>query len=118
MNKAPKSRDFRGIKKKYLSFIQHEFGGITLEGLPADQALGSSQFKLEALYVPLHLVDTLPSRAKDPEMSADADEVSSDMHQSISRRTSGLSVASVIYTTFTSRHTRIARIRTPDKVQK
>lgn len=40
---------YRSIRKRFLTFIQNEYGGITLEGLPADQSVGSGQFKLESL---------------------------------------------------------------------
>ncbi|MGX9788593.1 NACHT domain-containing protein [Mycobacterium sp. MMS18-G62] len=49
------SRSFRVTRRRYTDFIKQEYGGITLEGLPADQSVGSSQFKLESLFVPLTL---------------------------------------------------------------
>ncbi|MGC4891204.1 NACHT domain-containing protein [Micromonospora sp. DT227] len=58
LNKAPQPDNRATVKRRYLSFLKQEFGGITLEGLPVDQTMGSGQFKLEALYVPLQLVET------------------------------------------------------------
>jgi hypothetical protein len=45
---------FRG---RYAAYLSDEYGNITLEGMPADQHVGSRSFKLEDLYVPLDLVD-------------------------------------------------------------
>jgi hypothetical protein len=40
----------------YLAYIKRECGEIQLEGLPADQDVGSRRMKLENIFVPLHLV--------------------------------------------------------------
>lgn len=69
INPMQKRPDFRAIKKKYAEFLQREFGGITLEGLPADQSVGTGQFRLEALYVPLKLAKASIVEGKDPEVS-------------------------------------------------
>jgi hypothetical protein len=45
------------IRGTYLSYLLGEFGGITLEGMPADQSVGPGRFKLESLYVPVRLVE-------------------------------------------------------------
>ncbi|MER5256098.1 NACHT domain-containing protein [Streptomyces sp. NPDC002855] len=43
-------------KAEYFAYLEREFGGITLEGLPADQVVGSKTIRLESIYVPLHLM--------------------------------------------------------------
>jgi hypothetical protein len=55
LNRAPQPDNRATVKRRYLSYLKQEYGGITLEGLPVDQSMGSGQFKLETLYVPLHL---------------------------------------------------------------
>ncbi len=42
-------------RAKYLAYLAAEYGVLTLEGLPADQELGSRTLNLEHIYVPLHL---------------------------------------------------------------
>ncbi|MFF9242853.1 NACHT domain-containing protein [Streptomyces sp. NPDC014801] len=39
----------------YFDYLERECGGITLEGLPADQEVGAKTIRLESIYVPLHL---------------------------------------------------------------
>lgn len=41
--------------QKYLDYLESQCGDITLEGLPADQEVGSRRLNLENLFVPLHL---------------------------------------------------------------
>ena len=41
-----------GARQKYLKFLEHECGEIQLEGLPADQEVGSRRLRLESLFVP------------------------------------------------------------------
>ncbi|MDQ1352966.1 MAG: hypothetical protein QG657_3272 [Acidobacteriota bacterium] len=41
---------------KYLHYLEQEFGGITLEGMPADQEVGPRRLNLENIFVPLYLV--------------------------------------------------------------
>ncbi|WP_158709561.1 restriction endonuclease [Streptomyces sp. NRRL S-15] len=48
-------------KNAYFAYLEREFGGITLEGLPADREIGSKAIRLESLYVPLHL-NRVPSQ--------------------------------------------------------
>jgi hypothetical protein len=43
------------VKSRYFGYIANEYGSITLEGLPADQEVGSRQLQLESIFVPLHL---------------------------------------------------------------
>ncbi|MEV5768904.1 NACHT domain-containing protein [Micromonospora sp. NPDC052213] len=62
LNRAPQPDNRATVKRRYLSFLRQEYGAITLEGLPVDQTMGSGQFKLETLYVPLRLTD-IPSSA-------------------------------------------------------
>ena len=42
-------------KTKYFEYLASECGEITLEGLPADQDVGSRRLKLENIFVPLYL---------------------------------------------------------------
>ncbi|HKP39794.1 NACHT domain-containing protein [Mycobacterium sp.] len=72
LNKNTKPKDAALVARRYQSFILQEFGGITLEGLPADQSVGSRQFKLEDLYVPLRLKE---GSSKTRNVTATADEV-------------------------------------------
>ncbi|WP_078652453.1 NACHT domain-containing protein [Streptomyces sp. NRRL F-525] len=43
----------------YFAYLERECGGVTLEGLPADQEVGGKRIRLESIYVPLHL-STIP----------------------------------------------------------
>ncbi len=40
----------------YLSYVEAECGEIQLEGMPADQEVGSRRLRLESIFVPSHLV--------------------------------------------------------------
>lgn len=42
-------------KTKYFEYLASECGEITLEGMPADQDVGSRRLKLENIFVPLYL---------------------------------------------------------------
>ena len=42
-------------KEKYFAYLSKECGEITLEGLPADQEVGSRRLDLEHIFVPLYL---------------------------------------------------------------
>ncbi|MFI6516985.1 NACHT domain-containing protein [Spirillospora sp. NPDC050679] len=57
----------REIKSRYVEFLRSEYGQITLEGLPADQEVGSQKFSLERLYVPLVLEEIKSSSEKAPQ---------------------------------------------------
>ncbi|MFI8233689.1 restriction endonuclease [Streptomyces sp. NPDC085900] len=57
----------------YFSYLEREFGGITLEGLPADQEVGSKAIRLESLYVPLHL-NPIPRQDEVTEVDPEEDE--------------------------------------------
>jgi hypothetical protein len=46
-------------KTKYFKYLAEECGGITLEGLPADQEVGSRRIDLENIFVPLYLEEVL-----------------------------------------------------------
>lgn len=49
-------------KTKYLEYLSNECGEITLEGLPADQEVGSKRLNLENIFVPLYLeTENLPN---------------------------------------------------------
>ncbi|MFJ5935368.1 restriction endonuclease [Streptomyces sp. NPDC093071] len=60
-------------KEEYLSYLEREFGRITLEGLPADQEVGSKAIRLESLYVPLHL-NPIPRQEKVMEVDQEKGE--------------------------------------------
>jgi predicted NACHT family NTPase len=45
----------RQAQKKYFEYLASECGEITLEGLPADQEVGSRRLKLENIFVPQYL---------------------------------------------------------------
>lgn len=57
-------------KAEYFAYLEREFGGITLEGLPADQEVGSRTIRLESIYVPLHL-----NPLTKPESSLETEEI-------------------------------------------
>ncbi|MGY3514802.1 NACHT domain-containing protein [Micromonospora sp. PTRAS2] len=76
LNKAPQSDNRATVKRRYMAYLKQEFGGITLEGLPVDQSMGSGQFKLETLYVPLHFVE-IGSAANTGRVSETRDDDSS-----------------------------------------
>lgn len=88
-NKRRRSRTgHRSIKQRYATFIQNEYGGITLEGLPADQSVGSGQFKLESLYVPLDLIslaDPVPNEAAPDVRSEGSESVQATIQPTIRR---------------------------------
>lgn len=43
-------------RARYLEYLQAECGEIRLDGLPADESVGSRRLPLETLFVPLHVV--------------------------------------------------------------
>jgi hypothetical protein len=47
-------------KTKYFEYLASECGEITLEGLPADQDVGSRRLRLESIFVPLNLETEYP----------------------------------------------------------
>src|SRR6185437_1648300 len=49
--------------KQYAGYLGRECGEIQLEGLPADQEVGSRKIDLESIFVPLHLIEQQPSSA-------------------------------------------------------
>jgi hypothetical protein len=42
-------------RSRYIEYLINEYGYITLEGLPADQEVGSRSLRLESIFVPLSL---------------------------------------------------------------
>lgn len=87
-------------KKKYFSFLEAECGEITLEGLPADQNVGSRSLKLENIFVPLHLEEIEESES---ESIARKEE-----YRRRSRKKERLSVGQVL-----SKEQRLAILATP-----
>jgi hypothetical protein len=60
------------VRTKYLEYLDSEYGEITLEGLPADQEVGSRRPKLEKIFVPLYL-ERISESQRDPSLSAEGD---------------------------------------------
>ncbi len=60
------------VKTKYLEYLDSEYGKITLEGLPADQEVGSLRLKLENIFVPLYL-ERISESQGDPSISTEGD---------------------------------------------
>lgn len=56
------AQEIERARQAYFAYVDRECGEIQLEGLPADQDVGSRRLKLENIFVPLHLV---PSRSTD-----------------------------------------------------
>ncbi len=52
---AADDEKLKSAMQKYLSYIEKECGEIQLEGLPADQEVGSRRLRLENIFVPLHV---------------------------------------------------------------
>lgn len=46
-------------KNKYFKYLENELGEIQFEGLPTDKEAGSVKVKLENIFVPLHLTQSL-----------------------------------------------------------
>ena len=64
-------------KTKYLEYLDREYGEITLEGLPADQEVGSRRLKLENIFVPLYL-ERISESKRDPSLSTEGDPQKAD----------------------------------------
>jgi hypothetical protein len=54
--RRPEARETELARQAYVAYVGRECGEIQLEGLPADQEVGSRRLKLENIFVPLHLV--------------------------------------------------------------
>ncbi|KAF5417268.1 MAG: hypothetical protein C5S49_03585 [Candidatus Methanogaster sp.] len=65
------------VKTKYLGYLDSEYGEITLEGLPADQEVGSRRLKLENIFVPLYL-ERISEYQRDPSLSPEVDSHKTD----------------------------------------
>ena len=65
------------VKTKYLEYLDSEYGKITLEGLPADQEVGSLRLKLENIFVPLYL-ERISESHRDPSLSTEGDPQKAD----------------------------------------
>ena len=59
-------------RTKYLEYLDSEYGEITLEGLPADQEVGSRRLKLENIFVPLYL-ERIRESQRDPSLATEED---------------------------------------------
>ena len=49
------NRTVTEARTRYIDYLTNEYGYITLEGLPADQEVGSRSLRLENIFVPLSL---------------------------------------------------------------
>ncbi len=54
-DKSILEKDISQVKQKYFKYLSEECGFITLEGLPADQEVGSQRLRLENIFLPLFL---------------------------------------------------------------
>ena len=57
--KSIEESEINEAQKKYYNYLESECGKITLEGLPADQEVGSRSLTLEHIFVPLYLEESL-----------------------------------------------------------
>ena len=57
-------------RRAYFNYLAAECGEIELEGLPADQDVGSRRLRLENLFVPLHLESIPQETAEKPDPDA------------------------------------------------
>lgn len=89
----------RQAKTKYFDYIAAECGEMTLEGLPADQDVGSRRLKLENIFVPMYLEET---------SSNDVDYLSTDEERQKSDKKEREAVGEVI-----SKYQRLAILATP-----
>ncbi|MGB3904720.1 MAG: NACHT domain-containing protein, partial [Anaerolineae bacterium] len=64
-------------RTRYFEYLASECGGITLEGLPADQDIGQRRLKLESIFVPLYLEELGP-RERGPSVSAPEGQLGSN----------------------------------------
>lgn len=53
---SAQSQSVAAVRRKYLSYLSKACGEIQLDGLPADQELGTKSLKLESLFVPMKLI--------------------------------------------------------------
>ena len=60
------------VRTRYFEYLDSEYGEITLEGLPADQEVGSRRLKLENIFVPLYL-ERISEYQRDPSLSTEGD---------------------------------------------
>lgn len=89
----------RQAKTEYFDYIAAECGEMTLEGLPADQEVGSRRLKLENIFVPMHLEEI---------SNNDVDSLSTDEERQKSDKKERESVGEVI-----SKYQRLAILATP-----
>ncbi len=64
-------------KTKYFEYLAVECGEITMEGLPADQEVGSRRLKLENIFVPLYL-EPSSEYSQTPSLSPEIDKQKAD----------------------------------------
>ena len=76
----------RDARNKYFAYLEQECGEIQLEGLPADQEVGARKFRLENLFVPLHLVQAEANEGPQDGGQADAPSQSVPVTERFARR--------------------------------
>jgi len=92
--------------KQYAGYLGRECGEIQLEGLPADQEVGSRKIDLESIFVPLHLIEQQPSSADATQSSTG--RKSAGPKKSRDARNERLSIGEVL-----SKHARVAVLGLP-----
>ena len=64
-------------RSRYIEYLIKEYGYITLEGLPADQEVGSRSLRLESIFVPLSL-EKVASEITDEDVDEDSGKPTTD----------------------------------------
>jgi hypothetical protein len=60
--------DVQSAKTAYLKFLEKECGEIQLDGLPADQDIGTRRLRLETIFVPMHLTPAAAQSGDETEL--------------------------------------------------
>jgi NACHT domain/Restriction endonuclease len=80
-----KEANINEAQDKYFSYLARECGEVQLEGLPADQEVGSRRLRLESLFVPLHLVKSRPP-SQEPSNATQSDAGGGDVERMTKRK--------------------------------
>jgi len=70
-------------RRQYYAYLAREYGHITLEGLPADQEVGSRRISLDELFVPLHLRPLAPAGSVEYEDFDDDEDEDDSEHDAL-----------------------------------
>ncbi|MBI4318770.1 MAG: NACHT domain-containing protein [Chloroflexi bacterium] len=57
---GPSEAEVQEARAQYFAYLEAACGRIQLDGLPADEQVGSKRLRLESLFVPLHVVKVSP----------------------------------------------------------